>query len=64
MQAIIFHYSLLSFRSDELCIHLSIVGLAEASTGGEMWGETVSISRIKQVSHLQGSFWKVIQKKF
>lgn len=43
MQAILSHYSLLSFRSDELCIHFSIVGLAEASIGGEIWGETVNI---------------------
>ena len=43
MQAIISHYSLLSFRSDELCINLSIVDLAEVSTGGEIWGETASI---------------------
>lgn len=43
MQAIISHNSVLSLRSDELCIHLSIVGLAEASIAGEIWGETVSI---------------------
>lgn len=43
MQAIISHYSLLSFRSDELCIHLSIVGLAETSIRDELWGETVNI---------------------
>ena len=64
MEAIISYYSLLSFRSGELCIHLSIVGLAEAPIGGEIWGETVLVSHIKQVTPLQGSFWKAVQKKF
>lgn len=50
MQAIISHYSLLFFRSDELCIHLSIVGLAEGSIGGKIWGETLSIRWSYQAS--------------
>lgn len=63
--AIISHYDLLSFSSDELWIHLSIVSLAEASTGGEIQGETsVLDSHIRQGSPLQDSFCKAVQRKF
>lgn len=51
VQTIISHDFLGSFSSDELCIHLAILGLAEASIGGEIWGAMVNIRQTNQKGH-------------
>lgn len=52
MQTIICYDFLLPFRSDELCVHLAILGLAEASVGGEIQGEMVSIRQTFPKGHI------------
>lgn len=56
MQTIISHDFLGSFSSDELCIHLASLGLAEPSIGGETWGEMVSIRQTNQKGHNSAGF--------
>lgn len=56
MQTIISHDFLLSFRSDKLCIHLAILGLEQASMGGEIRREIVNIRQTYQKGHISAGF--------